>query len=151
MTVTSILLLFHLLISLIARINHLSCCSRCLEASQMICDANRLTGFSLMRISIEGSFWAICETNVLVNRVILLLPVLRLALIFLICTVYLVFFQVIFSPSCQNIWQICLFWPRFDIYWRCSLVCTTVFDHSFVDLKNTYFQRCLLIWCNFVG
>ena len=144
MAITSMLLLFHLLISSIDRINHLSCCSRCLEASQMICDANRLTGFSVMRISIEGSFPAICQTNVSVNRVLLLL-------IILICTVYLVFFQVIFSPSWQKIWQICLFWPRFDIYWRCSLVCTTVFDHSFVDWKNTYFQRCQLIWYNIVG
>ena len=48
-------------------------------------------------------------------------------------------------------WQILLFWPPINIYWCCSLVCAGVFDHSFVDWKDTYFQRCWLIWSNIVG
>ena len=39
MTVTSILLLFHLQISLIACVNSFSGCLHYLEASQVICDA----------------------------------------------------------------------------------------------------------------
>ena len=48
-TTTSILLLFHLLISSIARINPFSGCSHYLETSRAIYDANLLTGFSVMR------------------------------------------------------------------------------------------------------
>ena len=82
MTVTSI---FHLLISSIARINAFSGCSDYLEATKVIYDANRLTGFSLMKVFIESNIRAICKINFFVNRILLLLPVLRLALIFLIC------------------------------------------------------------------
>ena len=53
--ITCILLQFHLQISLIVRINPFSDCSHCLEASQVVCDANRLTGLSVMGISFEGS------------------------------------------------------------------------------------------------
>ena len=63
MTSTSILLLFHLLISLIARIILSRDCLHYLEASQLVYDANRLTGFSVMGISIEGHFRAICKNN----------------------------------------------------------------------------------------
>ena len=94
MTITSILLQFHLQISLIPRIDHFSGCSPCLEASQVVCDANQLTGFFVMGISFEGSSWAICKIVFFVNRILLLLPVLRLALIFLIFLVYLVFFTL---------------------------------------------------------
>ena len=52
MMITSILVLFHLLISLIVRIIPFSGCSRYLEASQLI-DNNQLTGFSVRGISIE--------------------------------------------------------------------------------------------------
>ena len=51
MTITSILLLFHLLISSIADIYFFSGCSHYLEVSQVIYDANRLTGFCVMGIS----------------------------------------------------------------------------------------------------
>ena len=87
------LLLFHLLISSIARKNPFSGCSHYLEASQVIYDANRLIGFSVMGISIERNFRAIGKT-IFVSRILLLLPVLRLALIFLIGMVYLVFFRL---------------------------------------------------------
>ena len=59
----------------------------------MIYDANRLIGFSVMRISIERNFRAIGKT-IFVSRILLLLPALRLALIFLIGMVYLVFFRL---------------------------------------------------------
>ena len=94
MTTTSILLLFHLLISLIAHINPFSGCSHCLEATPVVCDANWLTGFSAMGISAEGSSRAIFKIIFFVNRILLLLPVLRLALMFLIFMVYLVFFML---------------------------------------------------------
>ena len=89
MTITSILLQFHLQISLIACVNPFSGCSHCLEASQVVCDANWLTGFFVM-----GSSRAICNIIFFVNRILLLLLVLRLALIFLIFIVYLVFFTL---------------------------------------------------------
>ena len=94
MTITSIMLLFHLLISLFARINPCSGCSRCLEASQVTCQANRLTGFSVMGISIETSFRAICKATFFLNSILLLIPVLRLAFIFLIFMVYLLLFSL---------------------------------------------------------
>ena len=95
MTITSILLQqFHLLISLIARINPFGGCSHCLETSQVVYDANQLTGFSVMGISFEGSSRLICKIIFFVNRILLLLPLLRLALIFLIFMVYLVFFTL---------------------------------------------------------
>ena len=94
MTITSILLLFHLLISLIARINPFSGCSHCFEASQVACDANRLTGVSVIGISVEGISRAIYKLIFFVNRILLLIPVIRLALIFLIFMVYLVFFTL---------------------------------------------------------
>ena len=76
--------IFHLLISSIARINAFSGCSHYLETSQVIYDANRLIGFSVMEISIEinRSFRAICKIIIFVNRILILLPALRLALIF---------------------------------------------------------------------
>ena len=61
MTVTSILLLFHLLIRSIACINPFSVCSHYLEADQVTYDANRLSGFSVMEISIERNFRSICK------------------------------------------------------------------------------------------
>ena len=94
MTITSILLQFHLKISLIARINPFSGCSHCLEASQVVCNANRLIGLSVMGISLEGSSRAICKIILFVHRILLLLLVLRLPLIFLIFMVYLVFFAL---------------------------------------------------------
>ena len=53
MAITSILLPFRLLISLIARKMPFSGCSHYLEPSQLICDANRLASFSVMDTSIE--------------------------------------------------------------------------------------------------
>ena len=94
MIITSILLQFHLQISLIARINPFSGCSHCLEASQVVCDTNQLADFSVVGISFEGSPRAICKIILFVNRILLLLPVLRLALIFLTFMVYLVFFTL---------------------------------------------------------
>ena len=47
-----------------------------------------------MGIFFEGSSRAICKIISFVNRILLLLPVLRLALIFLIFMVYLVFFTL---------------------------------------------------------
>ena len=94
MTITSILLLYHLLISLIAHINPVSGCLHYLKANQVTYDANRLTGFSVMGISIERNFRTICKIIFFVNRILLLLPVLRLALIFFIYMVYLVFFTL---------------------------------------------------------
>ena len=61
LTNISMLLQFHLQISLIARINPFSGCSHCLEASQVVCDANWLSGFSVMGISSEWSSRAICK------------------------------------------------------------------------------------------
>ena len=82
MTIASILLLFHLLISSIARINLFSGCLHYLGASQVIYNANRLTGYSVMGILIERNIWAICEIIFFLSSILLLLPVLRLALIF---------------------------------------------------------------------
>ena len=42
----------------------------------------------------EGFYRAICKIIFFVNRILLLLPVLHLAVIFLICMVYLVFFTL---------------------------------------------------------
>ena len=98
MTITSILQLFHLLISSIAGIYSFSGCSHYLEASQVIYAANRLTGFFVMGISIERHFWAIGKIVFFVNMILLLLPVLRLAMIFLIC-IYLVFFTLYFFST----------------------------------------------------
>ena len=95
MTITSVLLLFHLLISSITWINPFGGCSNYLEASQVIYDANRLTGFSVMGIYTETSIWAICKIIIFVNRVLLLLlPVLSLALASSIYMVYSVFFTL---------------------------------------------------------
>ena len=105
MTITSILLQFHLQISLIARINPFSGCSHCLEVSQVVCDANRLTGFSVMGTSFEGSSRAICKIIFYVNRILLLLLVLRPALLFLIFMVYLVFSTLYYFSTlvCANL------------------------------------------------
>ena len=93
MMITSILLLFHLLISFIVRTTPFSGCSRYLEASQLIYDADRLTGFSVMRISIKGQFRAIFKIIFFVNRILLLLSVLHLYWYFYIRILkYLVFF-----------------------------------------------------------
>lgn len=62
-----------------------------LEASQLIYDTHRLTGFSMMGISTEGHFRAIFKIIISVNTILLLLPVLHLALTFFICMVKLVF------------------------------------------------------------
>ena len=122
MTITSIVLLFHVLIGLIACINPFSGCSHYLETSQVIYDADRLTGFSVIRTSIDRRFRAICKIIFFVNRILLLLPVLRLALIFLICMVYLVFFK---------------------LYCFSALVCTNLVGKSFgrfacFDLGSTF-------------
>ena len=79
---------------MITRINPFSGCSLCLEASQVVCDANRLTGFSVMGISFGGSSGAICKIIIFVKKILLLLPVLRLAQIFFMFMVYLVFFTL---------------------------------------------------------
>ena len=93
LTITSILLQFRLQIRLITRINPFSGCSLCLEAS-LVCDANRLTGFSVMGISFRGSSGAICKIIIFVKKILLLLPVLRLGQIFFMFMVYLVFFTL---------------------------------------------------------
>ena len=116
MTITSILLIFHLLISSIASINPFIGGSHYLEASQMIYDTIWLTCFSVMGVSTKRNFPTICKIIFFVNRILLLLPVLRLALIFLISMFYLVVFLLhCFSALvCANLfgkrfWQICLF------------------------------------------
>ena len=157
LTITSILLQFHLLISLIAGINPFSGCLHCLEVSQVVCDANRLTSFSVMGISFEGSSQAICKMIFFVNRILLLLPVLRPALIFLIFVVYLVFFTLYRFSTLVCAYLVGKSFGRFtclvliDVYWHCSLVCTCAFGHTFVDWRNTYFQICWLIWSSIVG
>ena len=78
----------------ISCINLFSGCSHCLEASQVVCDANRLTGFSLMTISFEGSSRAVSKMIFFVNRIRLLLPIVCLALMFLIFMVDLVIFML---------------------------------------------------------
>ena len=50
--ITTILLLLYLVIGLIARIIPFSGCLHYLEASQLINDANLLTGFPVMGISV---------------------------------------------------------------------------------------------------
>ena len=153
MTITGILLQYHLQISLIDRINPFSGCSHCLEASQVVYDTNRLTGFFVMRISFEGSYRAICKTIFFVNRILLLLSVLLLALIFLIFMAYLVFSMLhCFSTLvCANIVG------RFACFDLGSKFIDAVFiglyggfNHYFVDLKDTCFQRWGLIWSNIV-
>ena len=84
--ITSILVLFHLLISLIVRLISFSGCSHYLEASQLI-DNNQLTGFSVRGVSVERHFWAISKIIFFVNRIFLLLLVERLALVFFICMI----------------------------------------------------------------
>ena len=64
------------------------------KASQLVYDANRLTGFLEMGNSIEGHFRGICKIIFFVNGMLLLLLVLHLALVFYICMVYLVFFTL---------------------------------------------------------
>ena len=106
MTITSTLLLFHVLISLIARISPFNGCSHYLEASQVTYNTDRLTGFSVMGTSIERSLQAFCKIIFFVYRTLLLLPVLCLALIFLIFIVYLVFFTLLYCFStlvCANL------------------------------------------------
>ena len=103
MTITSILLLFH---SSIAHINPFSGFSHYLEANQVIYDADRLTGLSVMGISIERSFRKMCKRIFFVNRIILLLPV----YVFDIFHVILFQYSGLFHPilglySC--------FWPFF--------------------------------------
>ena len=61
MMITSMLVLFQLLIILIAGIIPFSGCLHYLEANQLIYDANQLTVFPLMEISAERHFQAICE------------------------------------------------------------------------------------------
>ena len=122
MIITRILLLFHVLISSIACINTFSGCSHYLEGSQVIYDADRLTGFFVMGTSIERRLWAICKIIFFVNRVLLSLPVLRIALIFLTCMVY----SVIFTLYCFN-----------------TLVCANLVSKSFgrlacFDLGSTF-------------
>ena len=58
-----------------------------------------------MGIFFEGSSRAICKIISFVNRILLLLPVLRLALIFLIFMVYLVFFTLYYFSTlvCANL------------------------------------------------
>ena len=118
MTITSILLQFHLQSSLIGSIylfsgcSHgleigsiypFSGCSHCLEACQVVWNANWLTGFSVMEISFEGSAQAISKIIFFINR-ILILPVLLLALIFLIFMVNLLFSTLYFSTLvCANL------------------------------------------------
>ena len=99
MTGTSILLLFHLLIRSIARINPFSVCSHYLEADQVTYDANRLSGFSVMEISIERNFQSICKIIFFINRILLLLPTLRLALIFFIYGLFGIFHVILFPYS----------------------------------------------------
>ena len=94
MKIASILLQFFLITSLIACMNPFSACSHYFENIRVISDANRLTAFSMMVISIEGNFRAIWKIIFFVNGILLLLPVLHLALVFLICMVYLVFFTL---------------------------------------------------------
>ena len=103
MTITSTLLLFHVLISLIARISPFNGCSHYLQASQVTYNTDRLTGFSVMGTSIERSLQAFCKIIFFVNRTLLLLPVLCLALIFLIFIVYLVFFTLLYCFSTTSL------------------------------------------------
>ena len=86
MTIISILLQFHLIISFkfldIACIIPSSDCLGYFYASWLICDANPLAMFSAMRISIDRLSRPISNLIFTVNRIFLLLPVLRLVLIF---------------------------------------------------------------------
>ena len=67
----------------------------------VVYNANHVTVFSVMEISFEGSSRAICKVIFFVKRILLSLPVLRLALIFLI---FLVFWVYFFSTLvCDNV------------------------------------------------
>ena len=147
-------LLFHLLISSIARINPFSGCSHYLEVNQVIYDGNRLTGFSVMGISVERNFRAICKIIFLVNRILLLLPVSRLTWIFFIYMVYLIFLTLYcFSTLvCANLVGkgfgrfVCFdLRSRFNdvVSWSVQLFLTIL-----LLTGKTYFQRCQLIWCS---
>ena len=83
-----------LLISLIARIITFGGCPHHLEVIQLIYHANWLTSFSVMGISIEKHFRAICKIIFFVIRILLLLSILSLALIYFACMIYLVFFTL---------------------------------------------------------
>lgn len=124
------------------------------ESSQLIYDANRLTSFSVTEISIKWYFWEIFEIIFFGNRILLLLSVLHLAWFI----VYLVFFTLycfsilvcvnlvgkMFSRfNCFDLRQRCLLTPLFGLY--------NCFEHSFVDWKDSCFQRCRLIWPNIEG
>ena len=133
MAITRILL-FYLLISLITCINPFSGCLNYLEASQVIYKANQLTGLSVMEISTEKNFRAICKIIFAVKRIILSLPVLRLALIFLICMFYGIFMLYCFSTLvlANLVGKMFCRFACFDV------ISWSVFDHSFVDWKESY-------------
>ena len=143
---------------MIARINPInpSGCLHWFKTSEVICDANWLTGFSVMGIFYEGTSRVIWKIIFFVNRILLLLSVLRLALIFLIFRVCLVLLLLYcFSALvCANL--IGKGFGRFACFdpgstFIDAIPCTGVFEHSFVDWKNMYSQRYQLIWSNIVG
>ena len=147
MTIPSILLLFHLLISTIARINLFNGCSHYLEASQVMHDANRVTGSPEIGSYIEWNIWTICNIIFFVNRILLLLPLSRLALLFFIYIVCLIFFTLYcFSTlACANLVD------RFACFDLRSMIIDAVPWSVQLFWKDSYFQRCRLVWSNIVG
>ena len=96
-----------------------------------------------------------CKIIFFVNKIFLLLPVVRLALMFFIYMVYFIFLTLYFFSTlvCAN-----LVGKRFGRFACFNLRSTFIeafpwslcsfyglFDHSFVDWKDFYFQRCRLI------
>ena len=79
---------------MIAYIIPFSGCSHYLEASQLIYNPNLLTGFPVVEIYVERHFQAIWKIIFFLNRILLLLSVLHLAMIFFIFMVYLIIFTL---------------------------------------------------------
>ena len=143
MTIISILLLFHLLISFIIHINPFSDCLYYLEASQLIYKVNRLIGFSVMGISIKRHFRVICKIIFFVNRILLYVytDIFYMYSLFGIFHVTLFQYSGLCQPSWQRFWQIWLFWSQVDVPRRHFLLCTAVFDHYFFDWKDSYYSK----------
>ena len=143
MKIASILLQFCLITSLIACMNPFSACSHYFENIQVISDANRLTAFSMMVISIEGNFRAIwkiiffCEWDTfIITCFASSTGIFNMYGLFGLFHVILFQYQGLCLSSWQKLCQICLFSPQINVHLtsdRHSWVCTAVFDYSFVD------------------
>ena len=149
MKITSILLLLYLLINFVARIIPFGGCSHCLQASQLIQGAYRLTSFS-------RHFRVIRKIIFYINRALFLLSVLRVAWISFINMVYFFFSFLFFYTLCcfnapvfanlvvKSFGRFGCFDLRLTFIDAVSCYVAVV-DHIIVHLKNTYFKRYRLI------